>query len=65
MLLDYVFVEVVVLVNKVIAWEGGLQQIVPDNEEVALELETIKISVLQVDMALIVLAHVVPFDASV
>ena len=65
MLLDYVFFEVVVLVNEVIAWEGGLQEIVPDNEEVKLELEAVTIAVLQVDVALIVLAHIIPFDADV
>ena len=63
-LLDYVFVEVVILINKVIAWKGGPQEIVPNDEEVEPQLEAIAIAVLQVDMALIVLAHVIPLNAS-
>ena len=63
MLLDYVFVEVVILVNKVIAWKGCLQEIVLDDEEVKFELKAIALAILLVDMALIMLAHVVPFDA--
>ena len=63
MLLDYVFVEVLVLVNEVIAWKGGLQEIVRDDEEVEHEFEVVAIIVLQVDVALIVLAHIIPFDA--
>ena len=63
MLLDYIFVEVVVLVNNVIAWEGILQEIVSDDKEVKLELKAVVIAVLQVDVALIVLVHVVLFDA--
>ena len=46
MLSDYVFVEVVILINKVTAWEGGLQEIIPDNEEVELELKAVKIAIL-------------------
>ena len=63
MLLDYVFIEVVILMNEVISWEGGLQEIVPHLEEVESELEVVAIAFLQLDVALIVLAHVVPFDA--
>ena len=64
MLLDYVFIEVVILVNEVIVWEGGLQEIVLDNKEVKLELEAVALAVLQLDVALIVLTHVVPFDTN-
>ena len=46
MLLDYVHVGVVILVYEVIAWEGGLQEIVHDNEEVEPELEAIAIAIL-------------------
>ena len=60
--LDYVHVGVVILVNEVIAWIGGLQKIIPQHEEVELELKTVAIAVLQVDVALIVMAHIVPFD---
>ena len=60
--LDIVHVGVVILVNEVIAWKGGLQEIVPQDEEVEPELKAVAISVLQVDGALIVLALVVPFD---
>ena len=62
MLLDYVFVEVVILINEVIAWEGCLQEIVPNDKEVEAKLEVVVIAVLQVDVALIMLAHVVPFN---
>ena len=62
MLLDYVFVEVVILLNEVIQWEGGFQEIVPNDEEVELELKVVALAVLLVDMALIVWACVVPFD---
>ena len=62
MLLDYVFVEIVILINEVIAWEGRLQEIIPNDEEVKLELEVVALAFLLVDVALIVLAHVVPFD---
>ena len=62
MLLGYVFVEVVILVNEVIAWEGRLQEIISDDEEVELKLEAIAFIVLLVDVALIVLTHIVSFD---
>ena len=65
MLLDYVFVEVVILPNEVIQWEGSLEEIVSEDEEVELELEANVVAVLLVDVALIVLAHVIPFDAGV
>ena len=52
MLLDYIHVGVVILVNKVIAWEGGLQEIVLDDEEVESELEAIAIPILQEDICL-------------
>ena len=63
MLLDYVFIEVVILVNEVIAWEGGLQEIVLDKKEVEPKLEVVAIAVLEVDVALIVLAYIVSFNA--
>ena len=64
-LLDYLFVEVVIQPNEVIQWEGGLEEFVPEDEEVELELEADVVAFLLVDVALIVLAHVVPFDAGV
>ena len=64
MLLDLVYVGVVILLNLVFQHEGGLQAIVPQDEEVELELEDVAIGVLQVDGPLIVLALVVLFDAS-
>ena len=63
MLLHYVFLEVVILLNEEIQWEGGLQEVVPDDEEVKHQIGTDAIDVLLLDMALIVLACVVPFDA--
>ena len=63
-LLDLVYVGVVILLDLVFQQEGGLQAIVPQDEEVELELEDITIGVLQVDGPLIVLALVVLFDAS-
>ena len=63
MLLDYIFVEVVILVNEVNPWEGGLQEIVPDDQEVKLELEAVALVILQVDIAFSVLAHTKLFDA--
>ena len=45
-LFDYVYVGVVILVNKIIAWEGSLYGIVPDNEEVEPELEVVAIAIL-------------------
>ena len=64
MLLDLVYVGVVILLDLVFQQEGGLQAIVPQDEEVELELEDVAIGVLQVDGPLIVLALVVLFDAS-
>ena len=58
MLLDIVHVGVVILVNEVMAWERGLQEIVPQIEEIEPELKAVAIAVLQVDEALIVLALV-------
>ena len=63
MLLDYVFIEVVILLNEAIQWEEGLQEVVPDNEEVKHQIGIDAIAVLLVDVALIVLARIVPFDA--
>ena len=63
-LLDLVYVGVVILLNLVIPKEGGLQALVPQDDEVELELEAVAIVVLQVDEPLIVLALVVLFDAS-
>ena len=63
MLLNYVFGEVVILLNEAIQWEGGLQEVVPDDEDVEHQIGTDAIAVLLVDVALIVLARVVPFDA--
>ena len=63
-LLDLVYVGVVILLNLVIPKEGGLQALVPQDDKVELELETVAIVVLQVDEPLIVLALVVLFDAS-
>ena len=62
MLLDYVFDEVVILLNEAIQWEGGLQEIVLEDEEVELQIGTDAIVVLLVDVALIVLGRVVAFD---
>ena len=64
MLLHLVYVEVVILLNLVFQQEGGLQAIVPQDEEVELKLEDVAIGVLQVDGPLIVLALVVLFDTS-
>ena len=64
MLLDLVHFAVVILLNEVIPWEGGLLKIVPQDEEVELELEAVAIDVLQVDGPLIVLAFIVLFDVS-
>ena len=64
MLLDVVYVRVVILLNLVFQEEGGLQVLVPQDDEVELELEAAVIAVLQVDGPLIVLALVVLFDAS-
>ena len=64
MILDLVYVGVVILLNLVIPNEGGLQAIVPQDEEVEFELEAVAIAVLQVDEPLIVLALVVLFDVS-
>ena len=63
MLLDIVQIGVVILKNEVMAWKGGLQEIVPHDEEVESELKAIAIAVLQVDGALIMLVLVVPFNA--
>ena len=60
-LLHYVFGEVVILLNEAIQWEGGLQEVVPDNEEVEHQIGTDAIAVLLLDVALIVLARIVPF----
>ena len=64
MLLDVVYVRVVILLNLVFQEEGGLQALVPQDDEVELELEAATIAVLQVDGPLIVLALVVLFNAS-
>ena len=58
------YVGVVILLNLVISREGGLQAIVPQDEEVELELEAVAIVVLQVDGPLIVSALIVLFDVS-
>ena len=58
-LLDVVYVRVVILLNLVFQEEGGLQALVPQDDEVELELEAAAIAVLQVDGPLIVLALVV------
>ena len=64
MLLDVVYIRVVILLNLIFQEEGGLQVLVPQDDEVKLELEAAAIAVLQVDGPLIVLALVVLFDAS-
>ena len=64
MLLDVVYVRFVILLNLVFQEEGGLQVLVPQDDEVKFELEAAAIAVLQVDRPLIVLALVVLFDAS-
>ena len=64
MLLDVLYVQIVILLNLVFQEEGGLQALVPQDDEVELELEAATIAVLQVDGPLIVLALVVLFDAS-
>ena len=65
MLLDCLFVEVVIQPNEVIQWEGGLEEFVPEDEEVELKLEADIVALLLVDVALIVLAHVVSFDVGI
>ena len=65
MLLDCLFVEVVIQPNEVIQWEEGLEEFVPKDKEVELELKANVVALLLVDVALIVLAHVVPFDVGV
>ena len=62
MLLDVVYVRVVILLNLVLQEEGGLQVLVPQDDEVELELEAAAIAVLQVDGPLIVLALFVLFS---
>ena len=64
MLLDVLYIRVIILLNLVFQEEGGLQVLVPQDDEVELELEAAAIAVLQVDGPLIVLALVVLFDAS-
>ena len=64
MLLDLVYIGIVILLNLVIPRKGGLQAIVPQDEEVELELEAIAIAILQVDGPLIVLALDVLSDVS-
>ena len=63
MLLHYVFLEVVILLNEAILWEGGLEEVVLDDEEVKHQVGTDAIAVLLLDVALIVLARVVLVDA--
>ena len=62
MLLDYIFNEVEILINEVNPSEGGLQEIVPEDEE--LPLKAVAVVVLQVDVASFGLAHIELFDAS-
>ena len=64
MLLDVVYIRIVVLLNLVFQEEGGLQVLVPQDDEVELEFEATAIAVLQVDGPLIVLALVILFEAS-
>ena len=64
MLLDVVYVRVVILLNLVFQEEGGLQVLVPQDDEVEFELKAAVIGVLQENEPLIVLALVVLFDAS-
>ena len=64
MLFDLVYVGVVILLDLVFQQEGGLQAIVPHDEEVELELEDVAFGVLQVDKPLIILALVVLFDTN-
>ena len=64
MLLNLVYIGVVILLDFVFQQEGGLQAIVPQDEEVKLDLEDDTIGVLQVEGPTIVLALVVLFDAS-
>ena len=64
MLLDVLYIRIIILLNLVFQEEGGLQVLVPQDDEVELELEAAAIAVLQVDGPLIVLALVVLFDAS-
>ena len=45
MLLDVVYVRVVILLNLVFQEEGGLQVLVPQDDEVELELEAAAIAV--------------------
>ena len=59
------FVEVVIQPNEGIQWEEGLEEVVLEDEEVELELEADVVALLLVDVALIVLAHVVPFDVGI
>ena len=64
MLLDVVYIRVVILLNLVFQEEGGLQVLVPQDDEIELELKAATIAILQVDGPLIVLALVVLFNAS-
>ena len=59
MLLHYVFLEVVILLNEAILCEGGLEEVVPNDEEVEHQVGTDAIAVLLLDEALIVLARIV------
>ena len=56
------FLEVVILLNEAIQWEGGLQEVVSDDDKVEHQVGTDAIAVLLLDVALIVLARVVLVD---
>ena len=60
MLFDYIFDKVVILVYEINSLEGGLQEIVREDEDVILEV--VVLTVLQVDVASFGLAHVELFD---
>ena len=55
MLLHIIFVKVVIVLNEVHLWEGGLEELVPQHEEVVLEAV---VMALEVDIASFVEAHV-------
>ena len=60
MLLHIIFVKVVIVLNEVHPWEGGLEELVPQHEEVVLEAV---VMAFEVDVASFVEAHVEFCDA--
>ena len=60
MLLHIIFIKVVIVLNEVHPWEGGLEELVPQHEEVILEAV---VMALEVEVALFIEAHVEFCDA--